>query len=324
MERVVEARALIARSAEPLSVFDVYTTVYAARRPDRALSAIRRGRPRTGRRYHEVAALCLRATLRATPCALRSPLYKPSLECSAPAEALEALRSLPVSIGIVQTAYANGASTDYMRGALALPTAIAKTGVKFVHAAAAAYDIGVYFEANGHGTVLFHPAFLARLETAVDGHAERGALGAALGSAAAAAALARLLAVSRVVNQAVGDALSDALLIEAVLTLKGWSVRDWDALYEDLPSRQAKLAVPDRAAFVPVADETRLAAPADVQAAVDARVAATPRGRAFVRPSGTEDVVRFYAEAATQDAADALCAQLVDDVRRIVAGGGGQ
>ena len=319
MERVVEARALIARSAEPLSVFDVYTTVYAARRPDRALSAIRRGRPRTGRRYHEVAVLCLRATLRATPCAPRSPLYTPSLECSAPAEALEALRSLPVSIGIVQTAYANGASTDYMRGALALPTAIAKTGVKFVHAAAAAYDIGVYIEANGHGTVLFHPAFLARLETAVAGPAD-----AALGTAAAAAALARLLAVSRVVNQAVGDALSDALLIEAVLTLKGWSVRDWDALYEDLPSRQAKLAVPDRAAFVPVADETRLAAPADVQAAVDARVAATPRGRAFVRPSGTEDVVRFYAEAATQDAADALCAQLVDDVRRIVAGGGGQ
>lgn len=239
-------------------------------------------------------------------------------ECSAPAEALEALRSMPVSIGIVQTAYANGASSDYMRGALGLPTAIAKTGVKFVHAAAAAYDIGVYFEANGHGTVLFHPAFLARLETAVEGHTESGALAAALGSATAATALRQLLSVSRVVNQAVGDALSDALFIEAVLTLKGWSVRDWDGIYEDLPSRQAKLAVPDRTAFVPVADETRLVTPADVQAAVDARVAATPHGRAFVRPSGTEDVVRFYAEAATQDAADALCAQLVNDVKRIV------
>jgi len=183
-----------------------------------------------------------------------------------------------------------------------------------VHASAAAFDIGVYFEANGHGTVLFHPDFLARLESAVEGLAAGGALAAALGSGATAAALTRLLWVSRLVNQAVGDALSDALFIEAVLALKGWSVRDWDALYEDLPSRQAKLAVRDRRAFVTIPDETRLVAPAAVQAAVDARVAATPRGRAFVRPSGTEDVVRFYAEAATQADADALCAGLVADV----------
>ena len=29
-------------------------------------------------------------------------------------------------------------------------------------------------------------------------------------------------------------------------------------------------------------------------------------GRSFIRPSGTEDVVRVYAEAATQEHADAL------------------
>jgi phosphoacetylglucosamine mutase len=29
-------------------------------------------------------------------------------------------------------------------------------------------------------------------------------------------------------------------------------------------------------------------------------------GRSFVRPSGTEDIVRVYAEAADQDSADAL------------------
>jgi len=32
---------------------------------------------------------------------------------------------------------------------------MAKTGVKFVHPKAMDYDIGVYFEANGHGTVVF-------------------------------------------------------------------------------------------------------------------------------------------------------------------------
>jgi phosphoacetylglucosamine mutase len=33
--------------------------------------------------------------------------------------------------------------------------AVAKTGVKFVHHKALDFDVGVYFEANGHGTVLF-------------------------------------------------------------------------------------------------------------------------------------------------------------------------
>ena len=33
-------------------------------------------------------------------------------------------------------------------------------------------------------------------------------------------------------------------------------------------------------------------------------------GRAFVRPSGTEDVVRVYAEARTQPAADELAARV--------------
>ncbi len=68
-----------------------------------------------------------------------------------------------VSVGVVQTAYANGASSAYIRDNLKLPVPLAKTGVKFVHHKAMEYDIGVYFEANGHGTVLFHESLLARL-----------------------------------------------------------------------------------------------------------------------------------------------------------------
>ena len=104
--------------------------------------------------------------------------------------------------------------------------------------------------------------------------------------------------------QAVGDAISDALFIEAVLTIKGWSVADWAATYTDLPSRQTKLAVADRNRILTTEDETRVTQPVELQAAIDALVAAVPSGRAFVRPSGTEDVVRVYAEAATAEAAD--------------------
>jgi len=45
-------------------------------------------------------------------------------------------------------------------------------------------------------------------------------------------------------------------------------------------------------------------------------------GRAFVRPSGTEDVVRVYAEAATQQAADELARQVARHVHELAEGVG--
>ncbi len=239
----------------------------------------------------------------------------------APGEAVEALLAEPVSLGVVQTAYANGASSAYMARALGAPPLLAKTGVKYVHAKAAEFDVGVYFEANGHGTVLFHGELVSKLAAAAS--LSDAALAALLpGGAAAAAALRRLHWATVLVNQAVGDALSDALLVEAVLTLKGWGVSDWDAIYVDAPSRMAKLAVRDRTAVKTVEDESRCTAPAELQAAIDALVAATPRGRAFVRPSGTEDVLRVYAEADTAANANALCNRVLAAAHRLAGGVG--
>lgn len=45
-------------------------------------------------------------------------------------------------------------------------------------------------------------------------------------------------------------------------------------------------------------------------------------GRAFVRPSGTEDIVRVYAEAATQDDADILAYAVATHVYHLADGVG--
>ena len=66
-------------------------------------------------------------------------------------------------LGVVQTAYANGASTDYLKKQ-GLEVLFTPTGVKYLHEKAAEYDIGIYFEANGHGTILFSEEFLCWLE----------------------------------------------------------------------------------------------------------------------------------------------------------------
>lgn len=67
-------------------------------------------------------------------------------------------------MGVVQTAYANGSSTRYLKEVLGLDVKLAKTGVKHLHHLAESFDIGIYFEANGHGTVLFSPQLLNTLQ----------------------------------------------------------------------------------------------------------------------------------------------------------------
>jgi phosphoacetylglucosamine mutase len=90
---------------------------------------------------------------------------------------------------------------------------LAKTGVKFVHHVASRYGVGVYFEANGHGTALVRPAAVAALRAklaALQTAASAGAAAAFEGvrateaaDARAAVACQRLLALAQLVNQAV-------------------------------------------------------------------------------------------------------------------------
>jgi phosphoacetylglucosamine mutase len=100
--------------------------------------------------------------------------------------------------------------------------------------------------------------------------------------------------------------MSDMLAIEAVLCLKEWSIEQWDACYEDLPSRQCKLPVKDRSVIVCSEDETYVVEPAPLQERLNEAQGKHASYRCFVRPSGTEDVVRVYAEAQTVEEADRL------------------
>ncbi|KAI3658366.1 hypothetical protein MP638_007483 [Amoeboaphelidium occidentale] len=195
-----------------------------------------------------------------------------------------------VKVGVVQTAYANGASTKYFEKNK-IPTACTETGVKHLHHKAEEFDVGVYFEANGHGTVLFRESLLQKLKE-LAGSSKEAKL---------------ILALSELINQAVGDAISDLLMVEAMLRVKRWSFKDWALnLYKDLANRQLKVKVKDRSLFVTTNADRQLVKPEGLQKDIEALVSNFESGRAFVRPSGTEDVVRVYAEASAQEKADDL------------------
>lgn len=112
---------------------------------------------------------------------------------------------------------------------------------------------------------------------------------------------ATLLNVIDLINETVGDAISDMLLIETILHSKGWDVQDWLKTYVDLPNLQLKVKVQDRNCITTTDAERKCVTPNGLQEELDKIVANYQRGRSFVRPSGTEDVVRVYAEAASRE-----------------------
>lgn len=209
--------------------------------------------------------------------------------------------SADFTLGVVQTAYANGASSLFMREK-GVPLVMAKTGVKYLHQKAHEYDIGIYFEANGHGTVLFSHRFIESSKGWSRPQNNQSE------SYRQDLAKYRLKLTIDTINQAVGDALSDMLICLAILELRGISYNDWNAFYSDFPSKQCKIPVSPvfKAQLKCTDDETRITTPKVLQDVLDSIMADTAesKGRCFVRPSGTEDVVRVYAEASTQEVAD--------------------
>ena len=204
----------------------------------------------------------------------------------------------------MQTAYANGASTEYVERTLNLPVICTATGVKHLHHAAMRFDIGVYFEANGHGTVLFSPAAQRAIRT----HEPK--------SPAQLSALETLGALNDLINQTVGDALSDLLLVEVVLAHKHWTLKEWISTYKDLPNRLVKVEVADRGMFKTTDAERRLEDPKGIQDEIDKVVGRYKQGRSFARASGTEDAVRVYAEASSAAEAQDLAGKVFELVRQ--------
>ncbi|MCJ1438450.1 Phosphoacetylglucosamine Mutase [Xylographa pallens] len=209
-----------------------------------------------------------------------------------------------LKVGVVQTAYANGASTDYIASHLKLPIICTNTGVKHLHHAATKFDVGVYFEANGHGTVIFSDLALKRI-----GKYEPK-------SPAQSESLETLRALTQLINQTVGDALSDLLLVEVILAHKGWGPKEWDNTYTDLPNRLVRVEVTDRNIFKAVDAERKLESPPGIQQQIDGLVGKYKNGRSFARASGTEDAMRVYAEAATRGEADDLASKVAGLVKQ--------
>lgn len=91
------------------------------------------------------------------------------------------------------------------------------------------------------------------------------------------------------------------LAVESSLKLLNYDIIDFSNLYKPLKFEYSKLYVNDKSKFICNNNETRLEKPAFIQKYIDDLMEdennKSKKLRCFIRPSGTEDVVRVYTEA---------------------------
>lgn len=203
---------------------------------------------------------------------------------------------IDAKIGVVYTAYSNNAFVEYATQDLKLEAGIAKTGVKFVHSRAQEFDIGVYFESNGHGTIIYNHEIPEILKSVISSAKTDEARQVCQD-------LENFLVNQNSIN---GDAFGNMLLSLSALEILGIHVEELFTCYTDNLSKISKVTLRDRTMMKSTEDERVLASPADIQPKIQEILAQYPGYIGFVRASGTEDCCRVYVEGKDQAKLDEL------------------
>lgn len=192
-------------------------------------------------------------------------------------DVLKNYEKINISIGVIHTAYSNGNFIKFIESIQTLSgkitTVCTATGVKNLHKEAEKYDIGIYFEANGHGTVLFNNSKLTdKIE--------------------------ELKELKEIFNQYVGDSISNLVGIMTILNKSNISYNDWYNLYKNKPNILTKIHIADKSIYLSETNEKRLIAPINVQKYLDSIINKYIDLNifCFVRASGTENILRLYVE----------------------------
>jgi phosphoacetylglucosamine mutase len=186
-------------------------------------------------------------------------------------------------ICVVHTPYANGAFLTYIKDIFpSVHIQCAETGVKYLHRTAKQYDIGVYFESNGHGSVHFSEKCMQNKTISI---------------------------ISNLLSQYTGDALGDLLFV--LVALEQTSFLEWMYMYQDYPCKQVKL-YGDKSMFVTTDFGRKLIQPDGLQEKLDNAVSKYSNSNCFARPSGTEDLLRLYVECQNGQHIDKLVNDTID------------
>lgn len=189
-------------------------------------------------------------------------------------------------IGCVLSDYSNSAAVNYV-GKYCEAVRV-RTGIKNFIKKSKEYDIGVYNEPNGHGGIFFGKEDIGDEE---------------------------INKIIEMYRDCVADPLANFLLLEYLRKTR-------TALFEDtyvpFPSRMLQVSVADPTVVVN-SENLDMLEPVALKNVIG-NIMKNEKGKVFVRPSGTENVIRIFCEA--KDNVDVMCLTVAQAVYDICGGVG--
>jgi phosphoacetylglucosamine mutase len=173
------------------------------------------------------------------------------------------------TIGYIHTPYTNKSVIDYLSN-LKIDIICTATGVKNLHEEALKYDVGIYFESNGHGTILINDKKLLS-ETFFKN-------------------------ISLLNNEVVGDGISGIFCVRYFLNCLNMSYNDWFNIIKKNDFILYKKEVENKDIFKTNEIGNRLLEPKNIQIELD-NLMDLYKCFCFIRPSGTENIIRIYIES---------------------------
>ena len=199
---------------------------------------------------------------------------------------------------LAHTIYMNSAAKKFMKANDICHVQI-PTGVKHAPKIVQKYDIGANSEQNGQGTI----------------HVNWAKIDEALAPKQYKIEAQKLRALLKIGNSVSQDAVVNILLLEAVMLDRDYSVKMLAGLYKEVPSRLSKAVVEMKDKFTTTWDESKLTEPRRLQDFMTVFTNDTEGGRAFLRPSGTEDCLRLYVEARYDEDAQKLNDMILEEIQ---------
>jgi len=174
-----------------------------------------------------------------------------------------------LDITFIHTSYTNHGLIDYLKN-INIKCVCVKTGVKHLQNESLKHDLSVYFESNGHGSIHYKQNIYQN-------------------------SCQEIKNLLKTQSQYTGDGVSHIYAVDYILTSLNLTKEDWYNLYENNESKLYQLIVKDRSIYKCDKNETQLIEPIIVKEKLD-KLMKEYSCYIFVRPSGTEDIIRVYIE----------------------------
>ncbi|EAN33210.1 Phosphoacetylglucosamine mutase [Theileria parva strain Muguga] len=251
-----------------------------------------------------------------------------------------------LTIGIFQTRYSNGASVNYIDALIDRYTSENKniswqheyfnSGLKNAEKLAEKYDISLYYETNGHGNIVYNRNFYSKdcfqslAGQSTNSHSPSSLHDLEISSLDTSMTNSTISSLSDFKDELSdtllfdfleiffpsGDAILNSMFLELAFRVLKLSFHDCLNFYTDFPSShfQYNLKPELKTLFSSSANETVLNEPKILQDKIDAKTRQFRFCRAFLRPSGTEPLLRIYVEGETHTIVENVQNYIVNEI----------